>query len=282
MKHSLRRKFPNGRGFVRKIVLLVFSVIFLFPLYWMICLSFKSQSEASAYPFSPPRSFSLDNFKSVLNQIDIAGGLMNSFLYALVVATLVCVFCTMAAYAIYRMYKRSAKYVERYFVLGLAVPGMCLVVPVFLILKSLGLIGTFGAVVIPCVTGNLATGILLIGAFVKSLPKELEEAATIDGCGPERCFLKIIVPLLRPGITTRFVLTFLNIWNEYGTFKIFCLGKSRQPITLMIAGFFNSKYALHWGEIGAAILMSSLPAIIIYCICNKQLANAMTVGSMSK
>ena len=282
MKHFLNRKQLGRHGFIRKGVLLLFSVIFLFPLYWMVCLSFKTQSEASATPFSPPRSFSFDNFKSVLNQIDIAGGMLNSFLYAFAVASLVCVFCTMAAYAIYRMHKRSAKFVERYFVLGLAVPGMCLVVPVFLILKSLGLIGTFWAVVIPCVTGNLATGILLIGAFIKALPKELEEAAAIDGCGSVRCFLKIIVPLLRPGITTRFVLTFLNIWNEYGTFKIFCLGKSRQPITLMIAGFFNSKYALHWGEIGAAILMSSLPAIIMYCICNKQLANAMTIGSMSK
>lgn len=82
MKHFLNRKQLGRHGFIRKGVLLLFSVIFLFPLYWMVCLSFKTQSEASASPFSPPRSFSFDNFKSVLNQIDIAGGMLNSFLYA--------------------------------------------------------------------------------------------------------------------------------------------------------------------------------------------------------
>ena len=107
MKHFLNRKQLGRHGFIRKGVLLLFSVIFLFPLYWMVCLSFKTQSEASASPFSPPRSFSFDNFKSVLNQIDIAGGMLNSFLYAFAVASLVCVFCTMAAYAIYRMHKLS-------------------------------------------------------------------------------------------------------------------------------------------------------------------------------
>ena len=77
---------------------------------------------------------------------------------------------------------------------------------------------------------------------------------------------------MKPAIVTRFVLTFLSMWNEYGSFKIFCLGKARQPITLMLAGFFNSKYALHWGEIGAAILISSLPAIVLYCVCNNRIA----------
>lgn len=280
--YKIRKQRISPSDIFHKIVFLLLSVCFLFPLYWMICLSFKSESEASARPFALPSSFALDNFKAVLSRINLGSGMINSFLYAIVVSTLVCLFSAMAAYAIFRMGKRSAFAIYRYFVLGLAVPGMCLVVPVYMILNFLGLIGTFWAVVIPCVTGNICSSVLFIGAFIKSIPFELEEAAALDGCRPSRCFFSIMLPMMKSGITTKFTLLFLTMWNEYSSFKIFCLGKSRQPITLMIAGFFNTKYAVHWGQVGAAILLSSAPSIIMYCICNKQLENALTFGSISK
>ncbi len=279
---SNKKGYLHISDILRKMMLLALSAVFLFPLYWMICLAFKTESEASARPFSLPKIITFENFAAVLKRIDIGTGMINSFFYAFVVSLLVCLFTTMAAYALFRMYKRSAGAIYRYFVMGLAVPGMCLVVPVYLILKSMGLIGTFWAVVIPCVTGNICSSVLFIGAFIKSIPVELEEAAALDGCGPVRCFSRIIVPQLRSSVVTKFTLLFLTMWNEYGSFKIFCLGRARQPITLMIASFFNTKYAVHWGQIGAAILLSSLPAIVIYCICNKQLENALTVGSLTK
>ena len=263
----------------RKAELLLWSAAFLFPLYWMLCLPFKTESEATAKPFSIPRQFSFDNFKSVFEQIDIVEGMANSFLYSLIISTFACLFSVLAAYALFRMYKKSAGKIYRYFVMGLAVPGMCLVVPVYLILKAMGLIGSSWAVVFPCVSGNLAATIIFMGSFIKTIPTELEEAAAIDGCGPVRCFIHVMLPLLRSPIITKFTLTFLATWNEYSSYKLFCLGKSRQPITMMIASFFNSKWSVHWGEVGAAILVSSLPAILIYCICNKQLEKAMTISS---
>ena len=281
-KHRIQGKKISPSDIFHKIVFLLLSAGFLFPLYWMVCLSFKSESEASARPFSLPSTFTLDNFKTVFERINLGQGMINSFLYAAVVSTLVCLFSAMAAYAIFRMGKHSSSAIYRYFVMGLAVPGMCLVVPVYMILKFLGLIGTFWAVVIPCVTGNVCASVLFIGAFIKSIPYELEEAAALDGCSPSRCFFSIMLPMLKSGITTKFTLLFLTMWNEYSSFKIFCLGRSRQPITLMINSFFNTKYAVHWGQVGAAILLSSAPAIIIYCICNKQLAKALTFGSISK
>lgn len=266
-------------GIGRKAELLIWSAIFLFPLYWMLCLPFKTESEATARPFSIPRQFNFDNFEAVFQKINIWDGMLNSFLYATLVSVSVMLISSIAAYAIFRMHKKSARLVYRYFVIGLSVPGMCLVVPVYLILKAMGLIGTSWAVVFPCVSGNLVAAIIFIGSFIKAIPMELEEAAAIDGCGPIRCFLHIIFPLLRSGVSTKFTLVFLSMWNDYSSYKLFCLGKSRQPITMMIAGFFNSKWSVHWGEVGAAILVSSLPAIVIYCICNKQLEKALTISS---
>ena len=129
---------------------------------------------------------------------------------------------------------------------------------------------------------GFAGDLVIWGGTFARIPEDVLESAKMDGVTWWQEFTRIIVPQLRSSVVTKFTLLFLTMWNEYGSFKIFCLGRARQPITLMIASFFNTKYAVHWGQIGAAILLSSLPAIVIYCICNKQLENALTVGSLTK
>lgn len=279
------KRMTYGVGkLLRALLLILKAVLCLYPVYWMITLSFKTQREAARDVYGLPLSIfevGFSNYAEVLKKMDYGRGMMNSLIYSTVITVGTVFFSTTAAYAMTRMHFKFANVIYKYFLIGLSVPGMCLMVPVFMIIKTMGLFGTRWAIIVLGIAAA-AAGSLLMVAFMRSIPSELEEAAAIDGCNCHRSFFHIMFPIFKPAVATRAMLEFLRMWNEFGYSSILCMQEKLRPIVMESQSFFSSLYAKHWEHIGAAVVLSAGPAILVYCFANRGIENAMTAGAILK
>lgn len=275
MKMKLGKKFGQR---VRDVILIIFGLLFLLPLYWMLTLSVKDMAQAAGDPWGIPNGLHFENFPAAWERIDIPVILKNSFIYtagALVICLTVSV---MIAYAVTRMHMKHADAFRMYFTIGMLIPVSVLMIPVYRLVMGLGLKGTYWGLILPYAAFTMASAILMICAFFRSIPKEMEEAAAIDGCNVYRTFISIMVPMVKPALVTQGMLMFINNWNEYALASILAIGEDMRPIPLALNLFFSQFDLTSWGEIGAAVTITSLPAIIVFIFCNKQIEQAM-VGS---
>ena len=275
--------YQAGR-FLRAVFLLLKAVICLYPVYWMITLSFKTEQEAAYNVYSFPKHLfevGFTNYKYVLEHLNYWNGMKNSLIYSVFITVFTALFAVTAAYALTRMHFKFADIIYKYFLIGLALPGMCLIVPVFMILKFMGLTGTrWALLVLGCAAA--AGGALLMVAYMRSVPYELEEAAAIDGCNIHRAFISIMFPIFKPALATRAMLDFLRMWNEFGYSSILCMKATIRPMVMETQTFFSALYAKNWANIGTAVVLSAGPAILVYSFANKGIENALTAGAILK
>lgn len=275
MKMKIGKKFGQR---VRDVILIVFGIMFLLPLYWMLMLSVKDAGQAAGDPWGIPQGLHFENYPAAWERIDIPMLLKNSFIYtagALVICLTVSV---MIAYAITRMRMKHANAMRMYFTMGMLIPVSVLMIPVYRLVMGLGIKGTYWALILPYAAFSMASAILMICAFFRSIPVEMEEAAAIDGCSVYRTFVSIMVPMVKPALVTQGMLMYINNWNEYALASVLAIGKEMRTIPLALDLFFGQFDLTNWGEVGAAVTITSLPAIIVFIFCNRQIEQAM-VGS---
>lgn len=275
MKMKIGKKFGQR---VRDIILIIFGIMFLLPLYWMLILSVKDAGQAAGDPWGIPQGLHFENYPAAWERIDIPMLLKNSFIYtagALVICLTVSV---MIAYAITRMRMKHANAMRMYFTMGMLIPVSVLMIPVYRLVMGLGIKGTYWALILPYAAFSMASAILMICAFFRSIPVEMEEAAAIDGCSVYRTFVSIMVPMVKPALVTQGMLMYINNWNEYALASVLAIGKEMRTIPLALDLFFGQFDLTNWGEVGAAVTITSLPAIIVFIFCNRQIEQAM-VGS---
>ncbi len=272
-------KFGN---FTVKALLLISGITFLFPLYWMINLSFKEKSEVYLNPFGLPQVFDATNYAEVLDSFDFLHYFKNSLIYTGSTIVVVIFLGSMLAYAITRMNWKFAGIAAGYLTFGLIIPVQVIIIPLYLLLNDLHLSGTHFSLILPYSAFALASCVLMLSAFLKSLPKELEEAAYIDGCSVYGAYFRIILPMIKPAIATQMVLISMNTWNEF--FLAFIIGAKDEIRSLPVAllSFFTSIGVADWGQIGAVMILSSIPTILMYILGNRQIENALTAGSILK
>lgn len=275
MKKTMGKKFGQG---VRDTILVIFGIMFLLPLYWMLTLSVKDAMQAAGDPWGIPAAIHFENFPAAWERINIPLLLKNSFIYtagALVISLAVSV---MIAYAITRMRMKHADAFRMYFTIGMLIPVSVLMIPVYRLVMGLGIKGTYWSLILPYAAFSMASAILMICAFFRSIPVEMEEAAAIDGCSVYRTFISIMAPMVKPALVTQGMLIYIDKWNEYALASILAMGKEMRTIPLALDLFFGQFDLTNWGEVGAAVTITSLPAVIVFIFCNKQIEQAM-VGS---
>ena len=265
------------------ILLLVLAIGFLFPLYWMVMLSFKDIPEIVTNPFGLPSSWDLVNYVNALGKMEFLPAMKNSAIYTFGTCFFTLLFGAMAAYAISRMGWRFGDRVRAFFMLGLLIPMQLVMVPLYTIIFNLGIKGTPWAVILPYTAFQLPSTILMLYAFLRGIPHELDEAAKLDGCGSYRCFSRILLPVLKPAMSTRFIMVFISIWNEYNLALILANTNDTRPLTIELNKFFGTQMGIpHWGQIGAAMFLCSLPVIVVYCIGSSRIENALCAGAVLK
>ncbi len=265
-----------------KAILIIIGLTFLFPLYWMVNLSFKSKSEVYDNPFGLPKEWVFNNFGDALEKFNFFRYLSNSVIYSIGTIIITILLGSMFAYCVSRMNWKFKNTALTYVSLGLIIPVQVVIIPLLIMVKNIGLKDTHLGLILPYSAFALSSCILMLYAFFRTLPKELEEAACIDGCNIYQTFFKVILPTIKPALATQFALIFMNTYNEFFLAFILAADDSIRPLPVGLLNFFVSIGVSHWGQIGAAMVITSIPTVLVYLFGNEQIENALTAGAILK
>ena len=271
-------------------VLILWTIICVFPLYWMFTFSLKENSEIfGENVLGLPKKWLWSNYADALKSGTLSTGSMmdstiiNGFKNSIIITVLtiaVTVICAlMACYALTRMKWRGRETVNNIFMLGLTVPIHAALLPVFLMLKTLKMLNSYQALIIPYSAFALAMAIMIFGSFMVNIPEELEESACLDGCGTFGIFFRIILPLMRPAVSTVAIFTFLQAWNELMFAVIFNSESRFNTLPVAINTFFGS-YTTKWGPIGAALVIATFPTLFVYSFISKKIQESLIAGAI--
>ena len=261
---------PKKRKTVMYIVMALITVIVVFPLLWMVLLSFKTSSEIMSNPLAWPTAFNLDNFKNALNTLDFPRLYANTFEVCIVSLALELIITFCSSFVIARMEFKHPKLKQLlygFLIMGLAVSPFILLFPVYKINAFMGLRGKW-ALVFPYVASSISFNTLLLTAYLKQLPVEIDEAAVI-----------VVLPMAKPVIATVVIFNALYIWNEYPYASVMLRDVSDYTLS-MGASFFKGNYTVDYGGIVASSLMIIIPELIFYGIFQKNIVEGMTAGAV--
>jgi raffinose/stachyose/melibiose transport system permease protein len=262
------------------VVLAVVAFIQLFPLYWMFSFSLKANSEIfGGNPIGLPSNWLWSNYAKALLKGNVGHYFINSVIVTGATIILAAIISVMASYALTRMVFKIRKPLNSLFILGLTVPLHSAMLPIFIILRNLKLVNSYWALVLPYAAFAIPMAILIISGFMISIPKELEEAACIDGCSIYEIFFKIILPLMKPAIATVTIFTFLQAWNELMYAVVFISDERFKTLTVGIQSLAG-QYTTEWGPIGAGLMVATIPTLIIYAFMSKKVQESLVVGAV--
>jgi raffinose/stachyose/melibiose transport system permease protein len=267
-----------------KILIYVFLVFWLitslFPIYWMLTFSLKSNSEIfGGNPIGIPREFRWGNYTNAFTNGNLGRYFLNSIIVTLVTIILVVFVAAMSSYAMIRMKWKFKKLAMSILLLGLMIPIHAALLPVFVMMRNLHIINTLWSLILPYTGFAVPMGIMIVAGLINTIPRELEEAACIDGCSIYRIFFGIILPLLRPAIATISIFTFLQSWNELMFAVVFISRDSTKTLTVGIQAM-SGRYLTEWGPIGAALVVATLPTLVIYLLLSNQVQKSFVAGAV--
>ena len=267
-------------GVLQYSILIIWTLVNLFPLYWMFTFSLKENSEIFGENIiGLPKKWLWSNYATALTTGNMGRYFFNSIVVTGSTILFTTLFALMATYALTRLEWKGRKLVNNIFMLGLTVPIHAAILPVFIILRSLKMTNSYQALIIPYVAFALAMAIMVSGSFMVNIPKELEEAACIDGCGVFSIFFRIILPLMKPAISTIGIFTFLSAWNELMFVVIFISDSKYRTLPVGIQTLSGS-YTTDWGPIGAALVIATLPTLVVYCFMSKKVQKSLIAGAV--
>ncbi len=282
MDNTVKNKKKKGLSPVQiaiYVVLVLLAVVYLFPLLWMVNVSLKDNAGVMSAPFALPETFHFENYVQAWTMGKLGAALMNSVLVCGVTLVVSLVFSSMAAFAIARMKWKLAEAAHTFFMIGMMVPVHCILIPLFVRFAKLGLTNSRFGLMLPYITFSLPMTIFLLTGFFKSMPKELFEAAAIDGCSIYGIFFRIALPLCRTGFFVSGLMSFVGNWNELLLAMVFISDPAKKtlPVTLT---YFVGPYATNYVQMFAAIIIAIAPTIIVYCMFSNQIVEGLTTGAV--
>ncbi|MFC5531450.1 carbohydrate ABC transporter permease [Cohnella yongneupensis] len=268
------------KSLLLNVVLIIGMVTCLYPLIWLVLFSLKDNNEIFGGNVAGlPDRFLWGNYKEALIQAKVGIYFKNSVLVTGITIIAACFLALTTSYAIIRMRWKLSKAALTLLLLGLMVPQHAALLPIFIILKKLSLLDSYWALIIPYTVFAIPMAVFIFSGFLKGIPKELEEAACIDGCNIYQILFKIVSPLVTPALATIAIFTYLSSWNELMFAVTFVNSASLKTITVGIQTMVG-QYSTAWGPIGAGLVVATLPTILIYSILSNQVQKSLIVGAV--
>ena len=262
------------------IVLVVVGIVFIVPFAFILLTGSKSPQEAGLFQFSWPSEFRLwENLVGVIqtNNYQMALALRNSIVLTVASVTLIVLFSALVAYVMQRRNDRLATLVNSIMFAGLVLPPA--VVPTIFWMQTLGIYKTLISLVFIEVALALPFSTLILRAFIGTIPREIDEAAIIDGASPTRLFLSVILPLLRPAIVTIIVTSSVAIYNDFSN-PLYFLPGAKNVTAQMTLFNFMSQYSSQWNMVFADVVLITIPPLILFMFFQKQIVAGMTSGAV--
>lgn len=259
--------------------LAVLCLINILPIVWMIVSSFKSEDEFSVNPMGWPRLWDFSNYAKAWKVAHLGTYFWNSLFVTVAAIVLTVLLGALASFFISRFDYKFTKWVYALFVIGMTIPIHATLVPIFILMKKLGLLNTHLSLVLPYTAFHLSITIFILVGFMKSFPKDIEESAIIDGAGIYRIFWSIILPMTRPALATVIIINFIYNWNEF-LFALVLINKTGlKTLPLGLANFTGTETKFQTMQM-AALTMALLPVLAFYALLEKQLVQGMTAGAV--
>ena len=272
------------RNWVRPLfmwIAVVFICIFcLFPFYWLINVSLKTGSDLSQADLLPP-SPTLDNYSSIFKNNDFTSALKNSVIITSVTTILALIVGSFAAYALARLRFKGKFWILAAILSISTFPAIAIASPIFKLWTDIGLYDTRVGLILPYLTFALPLAIYILTSFFKEIPKELEEAALVDGATYFQAFRKIVLPLAAPGLVTAGLLTAFFVWNEFLLAVTLTSSPNAFTVPVAVANFTGSqKFEVPLGTISAASVVITIPLVLSVIIFQKRIVAGMTAGAV--
>ena len=258
------------------VILMLFT---LFPFYWAIVASLTPEAALFREPSLWPQQVIFDHYRALFTDRDFITPIRNS----LVVAGTTTLFClivgTLAAYALARLEFKGKAAIMAFILAVTMFPQISIVSPLYLLLRALHLIDTYPGLIMPYMTFAMPLTVWVLTGSIRQIPKDLEEAAHVDGATRSQSFRKILLPLAVPSLATTGILTFIYCWNEFLFALSFTLGPERQTVPVAIA-LFRGQYQVPWGEILAAAVVATAPVAVMVLVFQRRIVQGLTAGAV--
>lgn len=261
------------------IIAFLFASISLYPIVLMIASSFKSSSEIFTHPLSFPKSFHLDTYKTLLEQIPFMKYFFNSIVVSFISVVFILITGSLAAFYIARYKYKWNNALFFFFLMGMMIPIKLGIVPLFILMKNMGLTNTLWSLIFMYTATGIPLSMLILTGFFKTMPLELEEAARMDGANDLRILWNVVLPLMRPALGTVFIINFIQSWNDFFFPLIFITNEAKKTITVGMLSLFG-EYSADWGSLFAGLTLSSVPMIVLFFIASKQFMEGITAGAV--
>ncbi|GGH23961.1 sugar ABC transporter permease [Alsobacter metallidurans] len=274
-----RRLSARKRILLVEIPVLAILAFALAPFLWMLLTSVKPTSDLSVFPVRYwPSRFTLEHYAMLLQRTSFAGNLLNSFIIACGAVLVGLVTSVPAAYAFSRFRFGGRRLLMTGFLVINMFPIVLLIIPLFVLMRNLGLIDTFIGVIIGHSTFSIPFSIWMLVSYFNAIPRELDEAATIDGASRLQTIRLVILPLVMPGLVTTAIYVFITSWNEY-LFAMMLSGQTVRPVTVALQ-LFIGEFTVQWGLLTAGGALIALPVAILFLLVQRRIVGGLTSGAV--
>lgn len=274
------KKKENRRLAITEIIMILLAIIWFLPVYYLIVTTLKSPQEATMSPLALPKEWQFTNYVDAWQKMEFPRAFGNTLFITVVAVLCIVVFTSMAGYALARTKTKLGNRVFLFFLAGLVIPFQMNMVSLYKIVKSLHLMNSVFAVILVDVAVNTPQGLFLFKEFIEStIPKELEEAAEIDGCSVVKRFFMIVLPLLKPVISTVVIIVTLNVWNEFMTPLLFLQSRENDVILQEVSRNIG-QFATDWTALFPMLMLGVAPLMIFYIVMQKYIIAGVAAGAV--
>jgi multiple sugar transport system permease protein len=274
------RTRPATRAF-QYVAVCCYLVFLGFPLLWLISTSLKSPREfASITPSLLPKNPDLSNYTEALTEQGLIRSMLNSLQISVATTVLVVVVSLPVAYALARFRSRLRPITNGWILVSQVFPVILIVIPLFMILRPLHLTNTIPGVVIVYMVWSMPFALWMLQGYVAAVPRELEEAASMDGASRVRTIVSIVMPLLRPGLIATAMFTFISAWNEFFFALVLLQDPQLKTLPLVLARFVGAEGQVQIGPLAAASVLATVPSLVFFAFLQRRLTSGLLSGAV--
>jgi raffinose/stachyose/melibiose transport system permease protein len=260
-------------------VLIATAFVTLYPLLWVLLNSFKANTELFTSPWGIPKEWHPENYANAWTTASINIYFFNSVIVSITSLFFSLLLSTTVSFAITRLKFKLSTAVFLVFTVGMMIPVHATLIPIFLMFSRIRLTNSLYSLIIPYTAFSLPIAVMIFTGFFKTFPRELEEAAVIDGSTIKGMFLRITLPMCKPCIATVAIYNFLGMWNELNYALVLIRSRSKMTLPIGMTGF-KGQFTTDFTGIFAAVIITIIPTIMIYIAFNKQIIEGMTIGAL--
>ena len=253
------------------------SLIVVIPLVVLFLNSFKTSAEANSMTLSLPTQWVFENYATVIEQGKLISSFFNGLLYATGSVVIIVILVSAAAFVISRNQKGVNRFLYYFIISGIAMPINN--VALMKVMQAFHLMNTRIGIILLYAAINIPLSLFLAYGFVGTIPREIDEAAVLDGCSPIQMFVRVIAPLLKPIISSLFVLDFMAVWNDFTMPLYYLNNSSKWPMTLAVYNFFGA-FENSWNLVAADIMLTLLPVLVVFVMGQKYIVGGVAAGAV--